>query len=58
MMRIMKFKKGNLMAKYAEEDLERKIKPRIPQNYNSLKIMKFQVRKEPHIKQFICPKMW
>ena len=56
-MRIMKFKKGNLMAEYAEEDLERKIKPRIPPNYNcSVKIMKFQVRKEPLIKHVICQK--
>ena len=35
-----------LMKKYAEEALERKIKPRIPWNYNcSVKIMKFQVKK-------------
>jgi hypothetical protein len=48
-----------LMKKYAEEALERKSKPRIPWNYNcSVKIMKFQVKKEPLIKQVTCPKMW
>jgi hypothetical protein len=46
-----------LMKKYAEEALERKIKSRIPPNYNcSVKIMKFQVKKEPLIKQVTCQK--
>jgi hypothetical protein len=46
-----------LMKKYAEEALERKSKPRIPWNYNcSVKIMKFQVKKEPLTKQVTCQK--
>jgi hypothetical protein len=46
-----------LMKKYAEEALERKSKSRIPPNYNcSVKIMKFQVKKEPLIKQVTCQK--
>jgi hypothetical protein len=50
-------KERNLMKKYAEESLERKSKPRIPWNYNcSVKIMKFQVKKEPLIKQVTCQK--
>jgi hypothetical protein len=46
-----------LIKKYAEEALERKIKSRNPWNYNcSVKIVKFQIKKEPLIKQVTCPK--
>ena len=45
------------MKKHAEEAFDRKSKPRIPWNYNcSVKIMKFQVKKEPLIKQVTCQK--
>jgi hypothetical protein len=46
-----------LIKKHDEEVLDRKIKSRIPWNYNcSVKIMKFQVKKEPLIKQVTCQK--
>ena len=46
-----------LIRKHEEEVLDRKSKPRIPWNYNcSVKIMKFQVKKEPLIKQVTCQK--
>ena len=46
-----------LMKKHAEEALERKIKSRIPWNYNcSVKIMKFQVKKETTHQTSYMPK--
>jgi protein-arginine kinase activator protein McsA len=47
----------DLEKKYAEEALDRKAKATVQWNYNcSIKAAKFQIKKEPLIKEVTCEK--